>query len=125
MNIRIESQGFELRDLDDETARDQLVSALGRLCESILFVDVFMRDVNGPKGGVDKQVLVRVSLRGRGAVAVEARRADWQAALANCARRARRSVRRARKKSLRLEKRRLRELRYCQGVAADATSASA
>lgn len=123
MDIRIETQGFELRDVDDEAVRDRLVSALGRLSDCVLFVDVFMRDINGPKGGADKQVLVRVSLRGRDAVAVEARCADWHAALANCARRARRSVRRARTKFRRFEKRRLRDLRYRQGAAADVGSA--
>ena len=67
-------------------------------------VDVFLKDLNGPKGGADKAVLVRIRLCQRLVVTVEAIRSDPYAAVHIAARRARRSVKRALRKRRRLER---------------------
>lgn len=109
MHIRLETQGFEPEAGLESSVRRRLENALQRLGASIMYVDVFIRGVNGPKGGPDMHVLLRLSLRGRGAIAVDSRRPDWRAALAVCSRKARRCVRRTLRKQRRLEKGRIRE----------------
>ncbi len=71
MNITATAQGFDLSTSIDSFVRDELQAALGRFNEGIVSVDVFMKDINGPKGGVDKQVLTRIQLRNRRSIATE------------------------------------------------------
>lgn len=116
MEIRLETQGFELTDALAAAAREQVIAALGRMGGSVMYVDVFMRDVNGPKGGPDKHVLLRIRLIGSGVIAVDSQRSEWRAALAVCARRARRCVRRSLRRRRRLEKGRIREFHGRQSL---------
>ena len=57
----------ELRDL----IHRRLDFALGRLAGEIEAVDVTVADLNGPKGGPDKQCRVRIRCRALGTVVVE------------------------------------------------------
>jgi hypothetical protein len=63
MNITAKAHDFELSEAIAGFARDQLSAALNRFSDGIIFVDVYMKDTNGPRGGADKQVLIRVRLR--------------------------------------------------------------
>ena len=112
MNIAIRTQGFELTRAINEFTCSQLESALRSYADMLISVDVFMKDINGPKGGVDKQVLVRTRLRSGQVIAIECTRANLYSAIAATTRRCRRSVRRSLRKLRRIEKSRLRELRY-------------
>lgn len=91
----------------DEFARDQVRSALQRFSENILAVDVFMKDANGPKGGVDMQALVRVRLRNRQVIALETAHENLYAAIKKGCRRTQRAVRRHLRKSQRIRRKRL------------------
>ena len=67
----------------------------------------FLKDANGPKGGVDKQALIRVQLRNRQVIALETTHENLYAAIKKSAKRAKRTVRRHLSKSRRIQKRRM------------------
>ena len=110
MNITSRAQGFELSSAIDTFVRDEVRSALERFTEEIVSVDVFMKDTNGPKGGVDKQVVMRVQMRGRQQITLQTTREDLYAAARISIKRAKRAVRRNLRKARRFEKLSLRRL---------------
>ena len=77
------------------------------LADYVISVDVFLKAVNGPKGGVDKQVVMRVHLRNRKHLVVETAHESLQAAVRLGAKCAKRAVRRSLRKSRRIEKYRM------------------
>ena len=99
MNIKISAQGLWLEAATDVFVREQIFSALQRFEEQVVSVDAFLKDINGPKGGIDKQVLIRIRLRNRQVIATEITRANFRAAVVVVTRKARRAVRRSLKKS--------------------------
>ena len=110
MNISSRAQGFELSTAIDSILRDEIQSSLGRFADDIVSVDVFLKDTNGPRGGIDKQVLVRVQLRGRQQITLQTTREDLYAAIRVSSKRARRAVRRSLGKARRFDKLSLRRL---------------
>lgn len=99
MDIKIGTQGLRLEAATDAFVREQVYSALQRFEEQVTSVDVFLKDINGPKGGIDKQVLIRIRLRNRHVIATEITRANIRAAVVVVTRKAKRAVRRSLKKS--------------------------
>ena len=94
MNITTTACNFNASPALNAFVRSQLKNALGRIESAIVAVDVFMEDINGPKGGVDKQALIRVHLRTRRVITIEARHEDLYAAIRNGVRRAKRAAHR-------------------------------
>lgn len=80
--------------LNDFVAR-RLYFALGRFSPEIERVTARVGDVNGPRGGVDKQCRIEVKLRGLKSVFSEARADDFGAAVASAAERVERAVTRS------------------------------
>lgn len=109
MNIITQSQDLEASKAIDVFAREQIGSALHRFSEDILAVDVFMKDANGPKGGIDKQTLIRIRLRHRHVITLETAHENLYAAIKKGATRAKRAVRRHLRKFHRIRKRRMRD----------------
>lgn len=109
MNITTRAQDFQMSAAIDQFARDQARAALQRFSEDIIAVDVFMKDVNGPKGGVDKQALIRVRLRNRQVIALETEHDNLYAAIKKGLKRTKRTVRRHLRKSQRIQKQRMRD----------------
>ena len=109
MLIQSQSQGLEMTAAIDRFAERSLRNALERLAEHVVAVDLYLKDANGPKGGVDKQALIRVRLRSRQEVAVETQHENLHGAIKKGARRTARAVRRQLRKSQRIEKRRVAE----------------
>lgn len=107
MNITTRAQDFEMTSAIDQFARNHVRATLQRLSEDILSVDVFLKDANGPKGGVDKQALIRVQLRNRQVIALETTHENLYAAIKKSSKRAKRTVRRHLSKSRRIQKRRM------------------
>ena len=70
MNITTRAQGFEMTPAIDQFTRTRLRAALARIDEGVIAIDVFLKDTNGPRGGIDKQVLMRVRLRNRQQIAL-------------------------------------------------------
>ena len=88
----------------DEFVIGMMRAALERLADEVLSIDVFLKDVNGPKGGVDKQVLVRAHLRNRQQLVIETAGQNIYAAVRRGAKRTKKAVRRSIDKSSRIEK---------------------
>ena len=66
--------------------------ALSRFGARILHVTVQLADVNGPRGGIDKQCRIVVALVGAGHVHVEVLDSEWLSAIDRAADRIQRSV---------------------------------
>lgn len=82
----------------DEELREylelRLRFALSRFQHRIGKVTVHLKDLNGPRGGVDKQCRIAVGLVPNGSVTIEETDADVMRAIAHAAERAGRTVRR-------------------------------
>lgn len=110
MNITTRANDFALTESIDTFVRDELQSAFQRLDAEIISIDVSMRDANGPKGGIDKQVLICVRLRNRQQVALDTAHENLYGAIKTGVKRTRRTVQRALRKSQRVDRQSLREL---------------
>ena len=64
MIISTSSHNILLFNELDDFVVDTMTRTLERLADDVLSVDVFLKDINGPKGGVDKQVIVRRQAHG-------------------------------------------------------------
>ncbi len=104
MNVSITAQDFELTSAIDSFVRNEIRSTLGRFSDDIVYVDIFIKDTNGPKGGMDKQILIRVQLRGRQSLALQTTREDLYAAVKIAAKRTKRVVRRNLRKMRRFDR---------------------
>jgi ribosome-associated translation inhibitor RaiA len=74
------------------TIERRMAFALGRFGARIAGVTVWLSDVNGPRGGVDKRCRVQVALASGPAVRVEDADADLYAAIGRAAERVGRAV---------------------------------
>ncbi len=70
-------QATDLRDLTERRVR----FVLRRLGWLVPRADVFLSDVNGPRGGVDKRCQVELRTDGAGTVVVASVANDWRSAL--------------------------------------------
>ena len=111
MRIQTQTQGFDLTDSIKEHVDQQLCFHLANFESAVMSVDVYLRDINGPKGGPDKKVLLRIHLSTGSTVAIERTRSDLYAAFTHAARQSKRAVRRSLGKYRHMEKLAARELR--------------
>lgn len=111
MRINLETQGFELTPAIHAHVLKQLNFNLANFDSHIVSVNVFLRDVNGPKGGADMKTLIHVMLETRHSIKVESTRTDLYASVVIAARQAKRAVRRSLSKHRRMEKLALRHMR--------------
>ncbi len=110
MNIQLHTQGFDLTPAIESHTRKQLSFHLANFARHVVSVDVFLRDINGPKGGPDKKVLIRARLASRMTIAIERTRSNLYAAVSSAARQTKRTVKRSLNKQRRMEKLALRTL---------------
>jgi len=116
VNINTTAKDFEMSAAINQFTRDEVRSALQHFSENIHAIDVFMSDTNGPKGGIDKQALIRVHLRGGEVIALQTVHENMYAAIKMGTKRARRTVRRSMRKSRRVGKLRMRDLLNDTGI---------
>ena len=91
----IRGAGAILEDTDRAYIRRKLGMQLGKFARSIERVSVRVKDVNGPRGGVDKLCAVKVVLSRLPSVVVQEQRASLQAAMDGALLRTERVVRRS------------------------------
>lgn len=115
MRIHLQTQGFELTSAIDAHVRRQLARHLAASENDIIAVDVFMGDINGPRGGMDKKALVSVQLPSRLSVQFEAIHSDLYRAVAVAARKAKHSVKRTLRRHKRIQRAELRSMRQFSG----------
>ncbi len=118
MNITARAPDMELTEAMDAFVRDSVETAFARLDHEIVAVDVYLKDLNGPKGGVDKQALVCARLRNRQVVTVTTTHEDLYAAIIRGVRRTKRAVRRRLRRA-----RHIRKYRMCDVLDSPALSA--
>lgn len=116
MNITIRAQDFEMTRAINHFSRDNLRTSLARFRDDIVGVDVFLKDANGPRGGVDKQVLIRVNLRNRQQITLATTHEDMYAAIKLGVKRTKRAVRRHIRKARHFDKQRLQGLLTDAGI---------
>lgn len=117
MKVRIQSQGFTLTPAIGAHAHEQLEGLLNRYDEEVISVDVFLKDLNGPKGGYDKQAIIRVQLRHLPPLSLSTTHTDLYKAINVSVRRLQRSVRRTIARKSLIDRR---GLRYFATAAGDA-----
>lgn len=117
MNITTRAQDFATTNAIDQFVRDQVLASLQRFGEEIMAVDVFMKDANGPKGGIDKHALIRVRLRNRQVIALHTAHENLYAAIRKGSKRTRQAVRRHLRKTRRVKKQRMRDRLVDAGIA--------
>ena len=92
MNITLQSQNFSITAGIRSHVIDRFQDACGRFSSRLRSIDVFLKDINGPKGGVDKVVVARVRLVSGERALVQASHEDLYAAIAKSARSSRTAI---------------------------------
>ena len=95
MQLHIKGQNLFLAPAVIERTKRRLGFALSRFADRIDRVTVRLADLNGPRGGVDKQCRIVVRLRSGGEVVIEDTATDLETALDRGADRVQRAVARA------------------------------
>ena len=94
MKIHIHSQDFPMSRAIETQIRGRLISSLDAHLSRIREIEVFVRDINGPRGGPDKSVRINIGLRRGPVVTVQETKSNLYAAISVAAGRARRAVNR-------------------------------
>jgi ribosomal subunit interface protein len=94
MKLTLSSKNMKLSEALREHIEHRLYFALSRFSPKIARVSVRVEDINGPRGGVDKQCKIVVKLDRLGELSVEATDAEVYAAVDSAADRVGRTVRR-------------------------------
>src|SRR5690606_5245207 len=77
----IRAEGVKLPDDQRDRLRKSLQTKLGKFAPTVQRISVRLADVNGPRGGVDRQCRIKVRLRGLPSVMVEHQDASQPAAI--------------------------------------------
>lgn len=88
MRLEIRRRGVEVTEDLRTHLEERLSLALGHFDSHVEVVRVYLRDVNGPRGGLDKQCRIVVALNRRGRVVVTGMDTDIAAAVNSAATRA-------------------------------------
>jgi CBS domain-containing protein/ribosome-associated translation inhibitor RaiA len=94
MPVHIRADGASLDRAERDYLRRKLGSKLGKFARAVERASVRIKDVNGPRGGVDKVCRLKAVLRGLPSVVVERRDASLRAAMDGALARMERAVRR-------------------------------
>ena len=115
MNVNIQTQGFALTPSIGSRVHERINSALDRYGQDVVSIDVFLRDINGPKGGEDKQVGIRLHVRHLAPITVISTHSDLYRAIDTSVRRAARSAKRSISRFRRIRRRGLHQLVMAEG----------
>lgn len=105
---------FESRNTDSAQMRDVSIErmrfVLRRLVAIVPRARVQFSDVNGPRGGVDKQCKVELNTASAGKVVIASLASDWRTALERSLSRASHALTRSLQRSQKLPRRRMQRL---------------
>lgn len=94
MSIDVQARGFALTEPLEQYVLGRIRLALGSHFDSIDRLRVRLSDINGPRGGADKQCSVHIALPQHPDVVIEDVQPDMYHAIDSAVRRARHAVRR-------------------------------
>lgn len=92
MLVKIYTQGLALSKKLQSHAEEKLRLELGAFTRKIRRVDVFLSDVNGPKGGEDMVCKVKISAFGTTPIVVQEKSVNIYEAISVCSHRVKRTV---------------------------------
>lgn len=95
MDVEFSSQGIERPARIRVWVEARLTTALRRVARRVDRVWISLRDLNGPRGGVDIELKVEVTLRGAASVRISERAVTVAEALSQATPRLRRAVQRS------------------------------
>ncbi len=104
MIVKVHARGFSLSAALSEYSDSKVRLALGIYGHKIRRVDLFLTDINGPKGGQDMRCTIKVHVQGVPSVTVHFTAEDMYEAINLCARRAKRSIDRRLSKNIQRRK---------------------
>jgi len=81
LEIRLFDGSIKSSEAQHEYIMDKVGAAAARLNDAPCTVEVRLGDLNGPKGGIDKQCSIVVTPPGQGTLRVEEQAADYYAAI--------------------------------------------
>ncbi|MBB5204166.1 ribosome-associated translation inhibitor RaiA [Inhella inkyongensis] len=91
MEIQVIARGFPV---NGQRLRARLAQQFWRLGESVARIELRLADLNGPRGGTDKECLLQLQTRTGQHVCAHARHSEWGVALAQATQRLQRGLRR-------------------------------
>ena len=112
MQLDIQTRGFSLTESLRDYTEKRMKFALHRNDQHILRTCVWLADINGPRGGVDKRCQVELTMAGHSNIVIEDTQADLYFAIDRACERAMRTL-----------NRRLERLRYHAHANLDLTQA--
>ncbi|WP_164084691.1 ribosome hibernation-promoting factor, HPF/YfiA family [Alteromonas flava] len=94
MHIKINSRDFTVTTAMREFIQEKLTFALSRYAQRIRVAEISLKDINGPRGGIDKQCIIKMKLNQFKTLVVEEQADDAYDAIGNSCRKAKRRVER-------------------------------
>ena len=81
MEIRLFDGSIQTSEAQHDYIMNKIGAAAGRLKDAPCTVEVRLVDLNGPKGGIDKQCSIVVTPPGQGTLRVEEQASDYYSAI--------------------------------------------
>lgn len=81
MKVQIRAIGFAMTEALERCVLDRIARVQRRDDAAIRRVEVWLRDINGPRGGADKRCSLRVNYAGRESLSVSRTHEDLYAAI--------------------------------------------
>ena len=94
MHIKINTRDFTLTPALSSFIDEKMKFALSRYNQRIRIAEISLRDINGPRGGVDKLCIIKMKLNQFKTLVVEDESEDAYEAINACCKRAKRRVER-------------------------------
>tara|TARA_B100001778_G_scaffold198593_1_gene163871 strand:- start:311 stop:718 length:408 start_codon:yes stop_codon:yes gene_type:complete len=92
MLVIVHTQGFSLSRAINRYTEDKVRLAMALYRGKVQRAEVFLSDVNGPKGGRDMQCKIKIKANGFAAICAQDKAEDLYDAISACSKRARRAV---------------------------------
>lgn len=81
MRLIVKSSNLNVKSEHRETVQHRVDSVFNRTSQHIQSITVTLSDINGPKGGPDKQVMVKLKSDNLPAIVVVDKKSNWIAAV--------------------------------------------
>ena len=94
MHVKINSRDFSVTPALKEFIESKVQFALNRYAQRIRVLELCLKDINGPRGGIDKQCIIKMKLNQFKTLVVEDTSADAYESIVACTQRAKRRMER-------------------------------